>query len=84
MKHLRIDAFNPACASEITRRTPPSPRSLSERRNFVQNVSSSLSPMSTPRTSRPPSAVMPVATTTARETTWPSASSRTLMYVASR
>ena len=31
---------------------------------------SPLSPRSSPRTSRPPSAVMPVATTTAIDTTW--------------
>lgn len=36
-----------------------------------QNVSSSLCPTSTPRTSREPSAAIPVATTTAIETTWP-------------
>jgi hypothetical protein len=34
-----------------------------------QNTSSSLSPTSSPRTSRPPSVVMPVATTTAIDTT---------------
>ena len=77
-QHFVIAAFRPAWASEMTRRTPESPRSFKERRNRVQNVSSSLSPMSTPRTSRAPSAVIPVATTTARATTWPRASSRTL------
>ncbi len=52
--------------------------SRKRRRNLVQNVSSSESPISTPRTSRSPSAVIPVAITTARDTTWPRASSRTL------
>lgn len=64
---LGIDAFNPACASEITSLTPLRPRSLRLRRNAVQNTSSSESPTSTPRTSRSPLAVTPVATTTARE-----------------
>ena len=52
-------------------------RLRSERRKPVQNVSSSLSPMSTPRISRSPQAVIPVAMTTVRDTTWPRASSRT-------
>jgi hypothetical protein len=33
-------AFNPACASEITSRTPSRPRSLRSRRNSVQEVRS--------------------------------------------
>ena len=66
---LRIAARSPAWASEMTRRTPASPRVFSERRKPDQNVSSSESPTSTPRISRPPSAVIPVAITTARDTT---------------
>jgi len=53
-----------------------------ERRNWVQNTSVSLSPTITPSTSRPPSSVMPVAITTARETIW--CATRALQYVASR
>jgi hypothetical protein len=41
------------------------PRALSERRNAVQKEPSSLSPTSRPSTSRPLSAVTPVAITTA-------------------
>ena len=61
--------LSPRWWSEITRRTPFSPRARSERRNSVQNAPSSESPTATPSTSRPPSMVTPVATTTARETT---------------
>nr|WP_309074953.1 hypothetical protein [Streptomyces sp. NWU339] len=45
-------------------------RPRNERRNSVQNASVSLSPTMTPRTSRPPSSVTPVAMTTAWETIW--------------
>ena len=49
----------------MTSRTPPRPRCFSAVRKPRQKTSSSLSPTSRPRTSRPPSAVIPVATTTA-------------------
>ncbi len=52
----------PRCASEMTSCTPVSSRSRSDRKNSVQNVSSSLSPTAWPRTSRRPSADTPVAT----------------------
>jgi uncharacterized membrane protein YbjE (DUF340 family) len=55
----------------MTSRTPDSPRLFRLVRNPRQNVSSSLSPTSVPRISRDPSAAMPVATTTAMDTTWP-------------
>ena len=64
-----IAAFRPAWASEMTSCTPPSPRAFRPRRNAVQNAPSSLSPTSKPSTSRRPSAVTPVAITTAWETT---------------
>ena len=64
-----IAAFRPVWASEMTSWTPPSPRAFSERRNAVQNAPSSESPTSNPRTSRRPSAVTPVAITTAWDTT---------------
>ena len=70
-------ATRPACWSEMTSATPVRPRFFSEVRNARQNVSSSLSPTSRPRISRPPSSVTPVATTTAWETTCPRAASRT-------
>ena len=70
LEERRRAATSPACWSEITSRTPPSPRALRERRKPRQNTSSSESPMSTPRTSRSPSAVIPVAITTAIEVTW--------------
>ena len=53
----------------MTSWTPPSPRAFRPRRNAVQNAPSSLSPTSKPKTSRRPSAVTPVAITTAWETT---------------
>lgn len=65
---LRIALTKPLWLSEMTRRTPVRPRSRNERRNSVQNASVSLSPTMTPRTSRPPSSVTPVAMTTAWET----------------
>jgi len=63
---LRAAAFRPSCASEITNL---SPRRRSDRRNSVQKDSSSLSPTARPSTSRSPPAVIPVAITTARDTT---------------
>jgi transposase len=60
--------FLPQELGLMTRRTPVRPRSRNERRNSVQNASVSLSPTMTPRTSRPPSSVTPVAMTTAWET----------------
>jgi hypothetical protein len=62
-------AFSPVWASEMTSCTPPSPRAFRPRRNAVQNAPSSLSPTSKPSTSRLPSAVTPVAITTAWDTT---------------
>ena len=46
--------------------TPSRPRSRSSRKNPVQNTVFSLSPTLEPRTSRRPSALTPVAMTTAR------------------
>ena len=48
---------------------PAEAAGLQPRRNAVQNAPSSESPTSKPRTSRRPSAVTPVATTTAWDTT---------------
>ena len=64
-----IAAFSPVCASLMTSCTPLSPRAFDDRRNAVQNAPSSESPTSNPRTSRRPSAVTPVAITTAWDTT---------------
>ena len=64
-----IAAFSPVCASEMTSCTPASPRAFNERRKAVQNAPSSESPTSNPSTSRRPSAVTPVAITTAWDTT---------------
>ena len=61
--------FRPVWASLITSWIPASPRAFRPRRNAVQNAPSSLSPTSNPRTSRRPSAVTPVAITTAWDTT---------------
>ena len=55
----------------MTSCTPARPRFFRPVRNARQNISSSLSPTSRPRISRRPSAVTPVATTTALDTTWP-------------
>ena len=60
-------AASPRCASEITRRTPPRPRSRKEPMNCCQNPSVSLSPISQPSTSRLPAEVTPVATTMAMD-----------------
>lgn len=65
---LRTALTSPEWWSAMTRRTPVRPRPRRERRNSVQNTSVSLSPTMRPRTSRPPSSVMPVAMTTAWET----------------
>jgi len=59
----------PRWASLMTSWTPPRPRSRRSRRNSVQNVSVSLSPVAQPSTSRLPSALTPVAMTTAWDTT---------------
>ena len=64
-----IAATSPACWSEITSGTPARPRFFNEVRKPRQNTSSSLSPTSKPRTSRRPSVLTPVATTTALDTT---------------
>jgi len=79
---LWIALTRPEWWSPSTSRTPFRPRSRKERRNCVQNTSVSLSPTITPSTSRPPSSVIPVAITTARETTW--CATLALQYVASR
>ena len=55
----------------MTSWTPCRPRCFRVRRNPRQNTSSSESPTSRPRISRPPSAVTAVATTTAIEVTCP-------------
>ncbi len=73
--------FGGDCWSEMTRRTPESPRRLSARKNSRQKASSSESPISMPKISRRPSSVTPVATTTALEVTWWSL--RACRYVAS-
>src|SRR5262245_1217969 len=73
--------LRPSGASEITNRTPRSPRATSPRRNAVQKASSSAGPASTPSTCRSPSAVTPIAATVAMLITRPSW--RTLWYVAS-
>jgi hypothetical protein len=65
----RIACFSPVWALEMTSWTPASPRAFRPRRNAVQNAPSSESPTSNPRTSLRPSAVTPVAITTAWDTT---------------
>jgi len=72
----------PRWASLMTSWTPVRPRSRRSRRNSVQKSSVSLFPVAQPRTSLLPSALTPVAITTAWETT--RLLSRTLQYVASR
>ena len=64
-----MEERSPSWASEMTRRTPARPRARNERRKAVQKVLSSLSPTANPSTSRLPSAVTPVATTMAFDTT---------------
>src|SRR5579863_5689583 len=68
---LAIAAFNPSCASEMTSLTPRRPRRASERRNSVQNVSASETPIEMPSTSRLPSPLTATATMTATETMRP-------------
>ena len=68
-KQRRMAATRPACWSEITSRTPDSPRRLSDRKNSRQKASSSESPISMPSISRRPSSATPVATTTALDVT---------------
>jgi hypothetical protein len=67
---------SPSWASEITNRTPLSPRLTSERRNVIQNWWSSEGPVAAPSTVRSPVEVTPIATTVATEITRPA--SRTL------
>ena len=57
--------FKPSCASEITTRTPLSPRFTRLRRKAVQKLRSSDGPTSSPSTWRSPSLVIPTATTVA-------------------
>jgi hypothetical protein len=73
--------IRPRWWSEITSCTPCSPRSRRPRRNSVQKSWVSESPTAEPRTSRRPSALTPVAITTAWEITRPL--TRALQYVAS-
>ena len=67
-----IASRNPGCASLVTRRTPESPRPTMLRRNRIQDSRSSPGLASTPRTWRSPSAVTPMATSTASDATRPS------------
>src|SRR6266851_609200 len=59
---LETAAFSPSCASEITSLTPRRPRRASERRNSVQKVSASETPIEIPSTSRRPSPLTATAT----------------------
>src|SRR5713101_4138706 len=68
---LETAAFSPSCASEITSLTPRRPRRASERRNSVQKVSASETPIEIPSTSRRTSALTATATITATETMRP-------------
>ena len=56
-----IARLRPSCASEITSCTPDRPRATRPRRNAVQPAPSSVVITSTPRISRCPSALTPVA-----------------------
>ena len=60
----------PTWASETTRRTPVRPRCFRLARNSRQKGSLSLSPTLRPSSSRRPSALTTIATTTAREQTY--------------
>ncbi len=71
MNTLAIAALSPGWWSLMTSWTPVSPRARRPWRKPVQKAPFSLSPTATPRTSRSPLAVTPVATTTARDTTRP-------------
>ncbi len=64
-------ALMPSCASEITSLTPRRPRRVSLRRNSIQKVAASETPMSMPSTSRRPSLLTPTAMITATETMRP-------------
>ena len=68
---LAAAALRPSCASEMTSLTPRRPRRASLRKNSLQKVSASEGQMSRPRTSRRPSPLTPMATTTAVETMRP-------------
>ena len=61
---VAIASLSPRWASEVTSCTPLSPRDTSERRNWSQKAPSSLVPTSMPTTSRLPSPLTAVATTT--------------------
>ena len=65
----------PSWASEITSLTPRRPRRVSLRRNSIQKVAASETPISMPSTSRRPSLLTPTAMITATETTCPLAES---------
>jgi hypothetical protein len=74
---LRDRLLEPSWASEMTNRTPVSPRRTRSRRNSVQKGAASDRPTPSPRTSRRPSRSTPVAIITALVTMRPA--SRTLM-----
>ncbi len=76
-----MDRFSPSWASEITSRTPFSPRATRLRRNPSQNSYVSAAPTSNPRTSRSPVSRTPTAITAAQFTTRPSC--RTFIPLAS-
>jgi hypothetical protein len=76
-----IAPCNPWWASLVTSRTPCSPRATRPRRNAVQLAPSSALPSSSPSSSRCPSALQAVATSTAVLQTRPP--SRTFMLKAS-
>ncbi len=76
-----IASMSPGCASETTSWTPESPRATSPRRNASHPAPSSVVMTSMPRTSRCPSALTAVATTTA--TDWMRPASRTFTNIAS-
>jgi hypothetical protein len=71
VKILETAALIPSWASDTTSFTPRPPRRTSFRRKLVQKVSASEGPISTPSTSRRPSALTPMATMTATEMTRP-------------
>ena len=82
-KTVAIAARSPWWASEVTSSTPDRPRATRPRRNESQKAPSSLVPTSMPSTSRLPSALTAVATTTltwamrpSSRTRWVSASSQ--------
>jgi len=66
-----IAASKPAWLSEITSRTPDRPLAGKERRNSTQNPLASGGPMPSPRISRRPSRLTPVATVAATAATRP-------------